>query len=88
MQVVDQSTSDLFHKLETTILILIVQRGSPVVGVVTMYSARGTGGCLSVCIVHLEIEAVTAHDSMDMTGYVARTDDGVGTLDNERRSTW
>lgn len=73
---------------EATILALVVEGWDPVVAEIGLDLAGGASGSASAVKVHLETEAVTTHDGVNVTGNGAWVDDWVGALSDENTWAW
>jgi hypothetical protein len=77
----------LLNVLERTVLVLVVEGRGPVVREILLDRARGAVRRTSIGIVHLELEAITTRDGVNVAGDLARGNDRVGTLgDNTARA--
>lgn len=88
LQVIDEASTDLVDFLEGTILVLVVQGWSPVIGEITMNCARGTCRGLGIGVVHLKIETVATHDLVNVARHIAWIHDGIRSFDNKSRFAW
>lgn len=68
--------------------VLEIQDSGPIVGEVLGHLASGAGGPLTNIASHGGVEGVAAYDLVDMgRGVVARLDDGVKSLNGQRRAS-
>lgn len=82
LEVVDKDTAILLDSLELSLLVFVVQDGSPVVGKVLRNSARSASRFASLGVVLGESKPVSTNDLMDVTTDLARRNDRVDTLGN------
>ena len=67
LQVVDQTTANLWNRGEGTVVVLVVEGWGPVVRHVLHDSAGGARGSLSAGVVHVETEAVATYDRVSVS---------------------
>ena len=84
LEVVHSRTAILLDTLKGSVLVLEEQSRGPVVAVVSHDSARRAGGGLGGIVVHGEIESISSHDRVQVVRHMARTDDRIGTLNDNR----
>lgn len=75
--------SEQLDTLELALLVLVIELGLPIVALVQHLVASGGIGVAGILVRHLEFEARSANDGVDMGAYFTREDDRVTSLGGE-----
>lgn len=79
--------ADVGDLLKGSVLVLVVERGGPVVGKILLDGAGGAGRSASLLIGHVKSEAIATGDGVDVAADLARGNNGIGTLVHDTACT-